>query len=1169
MTAKLRLSQIKLAGFKSFVDPTHIHLPGQIVGVVGPNGCGKSNVIDALRWVLGESRAAALRGASMQDVIFNGSDKRKAVARASVELIFDNSLGKAGGQWARFAEISIKRVLQRNGESNYLINNQKVRRRDITDIFLGTGLGARAYAIVEQGMISRIIEAKPEELRVFLEEAAGVSTYRDRRRETAQRLADTRDNLLRIGDILQEMENQLTHLQTQAEVATQYRKLEVSRDTTQQLLWLVKKQAADAQRASFATHILGARTELEAQTAVLRERESRLETLRSQHDVLSDVLNTRQGELYSANAEMVRIEQQLKDSAQQQLRITQQIDSATRQIEQQQQQHRQAISQFEHGQNQQEEAAYKRLEAEQNAALEEVRLPQAETAARTALAHYSTQQREQLLSQQKLQLAQTQHDNLLRHVQQLESRLSRLTLEQANLPRPDKATRQLTQESLVECEMAHQAIVENLASLQAQLPTAEQDRQKRRATLQIQERQFAQTDARLHALQQLQRRLDSDKNLKAWLQLHQLDEQPRLWRSIRISSGWESALESVLHERLNALSLNGAVLLDVPPDRLALFSPEKLKLSVPGVSEGVLTPLLSYVECQDAVLAAMCEWLASVYAVADLSQAYKLRAQLPQGGCFVTPDGHIVGVYSVLFYAPDSQFHGVLSRQREIEQLALARDEYEQGLTLAREHLNEAEQHYQVIERQLSPLRNRGYGLKQQLHELQIQRLKLEQAHERSTERALQMALEIQEVQAQLTIEQDQRLEIMSPIASLREAHANFQAQLDEAQAQVDIHECALREHRERTRQRQHDLQEANFFSRTCVDKVADFQVNIQLIVDALSHSKLAMTQLQTALSGSKDEQAADLLQAALRVQHDAESALVQARINLEAATAELQQVEPQRMMCEHQLTALREKLNAHVLKEQEARLYYEQWAGYLQDIDESVLLPLLSEAKPNKMQGELSRLNKAIEDLGAVNLAALDELKAATERKLYLDAQSQDLREAMATLETAIKHIDRESRDLLMETYHQVNQHLSELFPVLFAGGEARLVLTGEEIFDSGVQVMAQPPGKKNSTIHLLSGGEKALTAIALIFSLFQLNPAPFCLLDEVDAPLDDINTERLCTLVKKMAQHTQFVFISHNKITMEMAHQLIGVTMQEKGVSKVVSVDIEAALRMTDEVA
>ncbi|MDD5612483.1 MAG: AAA family ATPase, partial [Gallionella sp.] len=311
----MRLSQIKLAGFKSFVDPTHIHLPGQIVGVVGPNGCGKSNVIDALRWVLGESKASALRGESMQDVIFNGSGKRKPVSRASVELIFDNSLGKAVGQWSSYAEISIKRVLQRNGDSSYFINTQKVRRKDITDIFLGTGLGARAYAIIEQGMISRIIEAKPEELRVFLEEAAGVSKYRDRRRDTSLRLNDTRDNLLRVADILQEMDAQLLHLGEQAVVARQYRELESQRDTTQQLLWLVKKQEAQGLRNQHLQNIEKTRTELEAETARLRETENRMEAVRSQHQQLSDALHTRQGELYAANAEIAQLEQQIKHIA--------------------------------------------------------------------------------------------------------------------------------------------------------------------------------------------------------------------------------------------------------------------------------------------------------------------------------------------------------------------------------------------------------------------------------------------------------------------------------------------------------------------------------------------------------------------------------------------------------------------------------------------------------------------------------------------------------------------------------------------------------------------------------------------------------------------------------------------------------------------------------------
>jgi len=331
----LRLSHIKLAGFKSFVDPTHIALPGQIVGVVGPNGCGKSNVIDALRWVLGESRASALRGESMQDVIFNGSAKRKPVSRASVELIFDNSLGKAAGQWSSYAEISIKRVLQRDGDSSYHINNQHVRRKDITDIFLGTGLGARAYAIIEQGMISRIIEAKPEELRVFLEEAAGVSKYRDRRRETELRLGDTRENMLRVNDILHELEKQLLHLAEQAEVAAKYRALEATRDTSQHLLYLVNKREAETRRVRYAQQVEKTRTELEAETARLREAESQLEGLRSGHYQLSDALHAKQGELYGTNAEIARLEQQIAHLNDQRTRLTQQLATGELQMEQQ------------------------------------------------------------------------------------------------------------------------------------------------------------------------------------------------------------------------------------------------------------------------------------------------------------------------------------------------------------------------------------------------------------------------------------------------------------------------------------------------------------------------------------------------------------------------------------------------------------------------------------------------------------------------------------------------------------------------------------------------------------------------------------------------------------------------------------------------------------------
>jgi chromosome segregation protein len=1162
----LRLSQIKLAGFKSFVDPTHIHLPGQIVGVVGPNGCGKSNVIDALRWVLGESKASALRGESMQDVIFNGSLKRKPVSRASVELVFDNQLGKAAGQWSSYAEISIGRVLQRNGDSSYLINGQKVRRRDVTDIFLGTGLGARAYAIVEQGMISRIIEAKPEELRVFLEEAAGVSKYRDRRRETSQRLNDTRDNLQRVGDILLELDKQLLHLGEQAEVAQRYRALEKQRDTTQQLLWLIKKRDADVLRNGFAGNIVKTRNELEAQTAQLRDIESRLETLRSGHHQLSDELQARQGELYKVNAEISGLEQQIRHVAMQRQRLAQQIDAATQLTQQQRSQQQQATELLQYWRDQQEIALCRLHEAGQNAQREEAGLPQAEQAARMALDCYNGLQREQMNMQQQLQLFRTQHDNLLRNIGQLESRRARLLQESENLPRPDSFARDQAQEELAELDMKQQAFEENLEHLQDQLPQAEAARQQLRAALQQHERQAAKADAALHALLQLQKQLDGDKNLKHWLQQKKLDELPRLWQSIRIAHGWENALEAVLRERLNALPAlaDAAVWQDAPPARVALYEPASPDTLSSDENPGRLTPLLSYVQCQNGqVLPAVREWLASIYAVQDVAQGFELRDALPEGGWFVTQEGHLVGRHSVLLHAPNTQ--GVLTRQREIEQLEHDANEHRLCVAAAQQQLTEAEQHYRAIEVQIPPQRVAVNESKLRQHALQMQLLRLDQAHQHSAERRMQIAMQMQEISELLVVEQEQQLEIAGQMESLSGKFADMQ--VDEAKQRAREQEEALREQRLRVQQVQHARQEADFFSRTCLDKITDLQLNIQGAVSALAQAEQNMQQLNAELSECSSDAAALSLQTALQVRHDVELALGAARGRLESVSGEMRALDEMRLSCEHSLGTLREQLGEYALKEQEARLYFEQWAAQLQGADESALLPLLAGTRPNQMQNELTQLGRAIDGLGAVNLAALDELQAASERKNYLEAQAQDLNEAMATLIDAIKHIDRESRDLLMATFNQVNLQLAELFPVLFAGGEARLVLTGEEILDSGVQVMAQPPGKKNSSIHLLSGGEKALTAIALIFSLFQLNPAPFCLLDEVDAPLDDTNTERLCALVRKMALHTQFVFISHNKIAMEMAHQLIGVTMQEKGVSKVVSVDIEAALRMVDD--
>ena len=1168
----MRLSHIKLAGFKSFVDPTHIALPGQLVGIVGPNGCGKSNVIDALRWVLGESKASALRGESMQDVIFNGSSKRKPVSRASVELIFDNSMGKAAGQWSSYAEIAIKRVLQRDGDSSYYINNQHVRRKDITDIFLGTGLGARAYAIIEQGMISRIIEAKPEELRIFLEEAAGVSKYRDRRRETELRIGDTRENLLRVDDIRLELEKQLTHLTEQAEVAKQYRELEAKRDTTQHLLWLVNKQDAEARRVRYIQQIEKTKTELEAETARLREVESQLETARSGHYQLSDAMHSKQGELYASNAEVARLEQHIAHLQDQRARLTQQIASGELQMEQQRSQLQGVQSLLAHWQHQQQEAIVRVEVCDSHASTEAQHLPQAEEAARAALERYNAVQREQLVLQQQLQLAETQREHVQRNVQQLDGRRSRLLLEQDNLPRPDTEALTETQQKIGELEIEREAQQQQLAQLQEQLPAADAARRSQRIAAQELERQLAQVEAKLAALKQLQQQIDNDKNLKQWLGDHQLDNLPRLWQSIRIEAGWEDALEAVLRERLNAIALHKldetAAWDNVPPGKLAVFAADGARTSVQQNSE--LTQLSKFVTCQDERAAPVVEdWLSGVYAMETLAQALSRRGTLPAGAWMVTPQGHLVGAHSVLFHAPDSQVHGVLARQREIESLQQQAQQQLAALEQGKQQAAQAEETYHSIESRIAPLRSSGSELQQRQHTLQMQVLKLTQANERSHERATQIAHELQELADQAAGEQRQQEEIAERMAIMSEKISAHQADAEQVRHETTVQESKLREQRERSQKAQHELQEARFFAKTCSEKIADLEHNLKQtgltlaqLEQTLAHSREELLQMEDASSQQQLRQALEL-----RVMR--EQALAEARNAMEFATVNLNKLEQERMSCEQKLNPLREKTSELSLKEQEARLHYEQWAEQLQGVDEAALLPLLESgnAKPAALQGELNRLNTGIEALGAVNLAALEELQTAQERKAYLDAQAKDLTEALDTLEDAIRRIDKESRDLLMATYNEVNRHLSEMFPVLFGGGEARLVLTGEEILDSGVQVMAQPPGKKNASIHLMSGGEKALTAIALVFSLFQLNPAPFCLLDEVDAPLDDTNTERLCNLIKKMATQTQFIFISHNKLTMELAQQLVGVTMQERGVSHVVAVDIEEALRMRDD--
>jgi chromosome segregation protein len=1175
----LRLKQINLAGFKSFVDPTHIPVPGQLVGIVGPNGCGKSNIIDAVRWVLGETSAKHLRGATMQDVLFNGSGERKPVNRASVELVFDNSLGKAAGQWSSYAEISVKRVLERDGDSSYYINNIHVRRRDVADIFLGTGLGARAYAIIEQGMISRVIEAKPEELRVFLEEAAGVSKYRERRRETELRLRDTRENLARVDDIRQELDKQLAHLQAQAEVATRYHELQAQVTATQQLLWFVRRNEAAVTRARHARDIERLGTELEAETARLREAERRIEELRNQHYRCGDEAHAAQGALYETNAEIARLEQQIAHIRENRSRVEQQIgslnaqnDSARTQIEQSQA----ALA----GWREEHARAEARIAAcEVQAREERDKLPLAEDAWRGASNRRDALQQSVGRAEQSRQVEQTKLAHATRVLEQLALRNARLHDEHNALEKPDTEALQALENCIAVAAARLTAERERLAARESALPELERELDRCNAEVDARVQALTALEARLATLRQLQEKLAHGADLEGWLERHGLGGAPRLWQGIRIDSGYEDALEAVLRERLNAVAVSGLEVCagwsgGTPPGRLAVAD-----IAVPGEAAPAAPlpararPLARYVTCKDVRLAGvLADWLHNCFVVDDLAAGLALRASLAPGALLVSRDGYVFTRSSLSFHAPDSELHGVLSRQREIEALGTEIEQRRGAVAAARE-LAETQAARIAAERAaVGELRQAVAQLQQQHHALQVESVRLNEQTQRLTQRGEQIARELAEIAAQVAHETRQQEAAGAALRQLQAEADGYARELDGALEQYRAAQLALDAQREAAQSAERALQEAVFQGKSSAAKIEEVQRAIDAATELAARLAQALAAEQQALARLDESPWQSQLQIALSLRGTKEEALAAARDALEATETQLKAVEQERLAAEQKLEPLRERINEVRLKEQEARINEEQYAAQLVEAgaDEAALAAQLEKGQRSaSLQSEINRLTNEIKALGAVNLAALEELEQARERKNYLDAQSADLTAAMNTLEDAIRRIDRETRERLQSTFDQVNAHFGRMFPALFGGGNARLVLTGEEILDAGIQVIAQPPGKKNSSIHLLSGGEKALTAMSLVFSIFQLNPAPFCMLDEVDAPLDDSNTGRFCELVKKMSQQSQFVFISHNKITMEVANQLLGVTMQEPGVSRIVAVDIEEAMKLTEEAA
>ena len=1174
----MRLTHLKLAGFKSFVDTTTLHIHGQRVGVVGPNGCGKSNVMESVRWVLGESSAKEMRADAMDAVIFNGSANRKPISRASVELIFDNSLGGAAGEWSQYAEISVKRVIERDKGSTYYINNTVVRRRDVADLFLGTGLGGRAYAIIGQNTINRIVEARPEELRIFLEEAAGISKYKERRRETESRLRDTRENLIRVEDILREMDKQVTRLQSQALVAQQYHQLQAALSMAKGQVWLLKKRDASTlwQKAQHQVEKLV--NELEAQMANLRSNEADLESTRQQNFMATEAVHLAQASYYEINAEVSSLETQVKHTTEARDRLQLQLAQLNTQLEKNKQQSAQLQSQLVAAQADLSVANVDFTQSESAIALAKEALPAISRQFQSAQAVFNANQAALTSAEQKLRLEQANLGHIARAKIDTQEQVRRLQQQLTNiqLPSDEVITQKQNEFAAIELEVSN--LEETVRTTIQHEQAAAVNIKTQRVLCQEKQRDLNLLEAEIASLTKIQQNMNngnSETALNAWLKSAGLSTNARFWQSIRVKKGWETALESVLGGKLNAITHDSLNVRTRPPNGLTIAM-TAVKSTDTHNQQGK-TLLYSLIEHVDAELQVVLQdWLAGAYLLTDFANIAVERQTLALGEYLVSAQGDIYSQFSTTYFGAQSLLHGVLERQAQLDALKQQLPGAQNSDKEMQQVMAQMEQHLQALRAEQQAKNALLKSTTQQQHQLSLafQQLKQTQQNALQRQKLLQNDIVVAEQKLKQLLSETELKQTLIDETSIQ--LSEFQVKRKQLDADKQKAESALHYARNQLQNMERVFQESNYRLKLKNNSINELNYKINAINEELTHLKLRIDEAEAALAVTKMEGLRSNLEAALNIKQVREAALAQARNQLSVCEQSLQQLERARMQNEQLLHPLRDQLEASRLEEQQARLYFEQCQSELNagDVSEAELSAELSQYENHNervlkvvdLERKRNKLTQEIEALGAVNLAAIQELEAELTRKAYLDSQCKDLFEASQTLEDAIRKIDKETRGRLQATFDEANRHFAELFSTLFGGGLARLELLGDEILDTGMQVFAQPPGKKNSTIHLLSGGEKALTALALVFALFRLNPAPFCLMDEVDAPLDDSNTERFCAMVKKMSEKTQFLYVSHNKITMEMAQQLIGVTMQESGVSRIVDVDMEDAIKLAE---
>jgi chromosome segregation protein len=1166
----MRLSKIKLAGFKSFVDPTTITFPSSLVGVVGPNGCGKSNVIDAVRWVMGESSASRLRGDSITDVIFNGSSSRKPVGAASVELLFDNSETTLEGQYAKYAEISIRREVSRDGISAYFLNGTKCRRKDITGVFLGTGLGPRSYSIIEQGMISRLIEAKPEEMRVFVEEAAGISKYKERRRETSNRIKHTKENLDRLLDLLDEVEKQLKHLDRQAKTAERYGKYKEEERRTEAELLALRTRDLDDRGAATKRRLEERKTALEAVIAKQRSLEASLEETRVRQGERTDEFNEVQGRYYKVGGEIARLEQSIEHAHELRERREQDLEQAVqgaREIADHIDQDESEIAQLEltlselvpglEQARQSEQASSASLQRAEDALAEwqkqwdEISLKHNEATKQHSIEHTRSEQIEsrlQSFADRRKKIDDAQSDASPEELQKEHERLA--AQEQRKRQARDEFDRHLAD------------VAEKIRKLRKQDTKLTKLVEERRGQLQDAQGKYAS----LEALQQAAMG-EGDDGIKDWLEGAGLDGNKRVAQTLDVDDGWDKAVETVLGDYLQAVCVA-----DITPatENIAKLRTGTVTLLREQSKDVVVRNMdNSLVLKVSGAPASVQSMLACVKFADNLGQALSIRENLDDGQSVITKDGVWLGKNWLRVTRDKEGKAGVLAREHEMRRIKAdmreLRARFESAVRLLKDgrvRTTQLEERREALQQDAASLLNEYSEVKAALESAGY---RLDQANARKAALAEEVSdLDNEKISAeeQLRESRVKHGQAAESLESLAAEKGDLEAQRDDLRAELQRVRAQAEEDRQTVQNITIQFESRRTSKESAAQNLERMQRQLQQFRSREKEIREQLEQSQTPLADNKTE-----LERQLETRVAVEEELAGARRKVEKVEEELRELDQSRMQTDQQVDAARQGVSEAEMAAQELRVRREGIAEQLAQTSYE-LEPLLEQLDENAdiptWEDKLEKVRRRIDRLGPINLAAIDEFKEQSERKEYLDSQLADLNDALATLEGAIRKIDRETRTRFRETYDNINDGFQRLFPKLFGGGHAYLELTGDDLLTAGIAVMARPPGKRNSTIHLLSGGEKALTAVALVFAIFELNPAPFCMLDEVDAPLDDANVGRFCDIVREMSDKVQFVFITHNKGTMELARQLSGVTMQEPGVSRMVSVDLDEAVKM-----